>query len=91
MFKGANNPLETATYASKRKDDKYVIPLLDIIHIEVGTSPDAIPDPIVDSNRLKTLQNSQISETRKLSTKINLRGGSGWNTFDQKQVSSPEK
>ena len=75
-WQGANNPLDTASYASKRKDDKYVIPLLDVVHIEVGASKDNQPIPS-GSNRGRAVPSSQLSESRKLSTKIYLREGAG--------------
>jgi hypothetical protein len=76
LLQGANNPLDTASYASKRKDDKYVIPLLDVVHIDVGASNEDQPIPS-GSNRGRAIPSSQLSESRKLSTKIFLRGGAG--------------
>ena len=76
LLQGANNPLDTASYASKRKDDKYVIPLLDVVHIDVGASNEDQPIPS-GANRGRAIPSSQLSESRKLSTKIYLRGGAG--------------
>ncbi len=53
-----------------------MIPLLDIVHIDVGASKDDQPIPS-GSNRGRAVPSSQLSESRKLSTKIYLRGGAG--------------